>query len=266
MEVVSGRPDTDHAGDGGRGVAAARARAAAGRHRRGVQGPRAGGEPWHDDLDLFVQAARRGPVFGQAVPLGQRHHRHAARPTRPMRRATKRTGRRGRSSRAPTRRLRAAPKIAEDAEKRGRTVARLVEAYAADLPKRRKLRGAGQLSRAHVLAELAHLRAAVTAMGAADKAVAEVGKRELQTAAARHRRHARRGAAPLRCGEQLLRLGGGRRPRRRQPVQPNRQGEAPESGRVEGRPPQTPATRAALGYGGEKSRASTWRTAISCGC
>ncbi len=82
------------------------------------------------------------------------------------------------------------------AEKRTRTLARLVEDYAADLPKRRKLRGNGKLSPAHARAELAHLRAAVSAMRVADKAVADIGKRDLQAllratadmpGAARHR-------------------------------------------------------------------------------
>lgn len=82
------------------------------------------------------------------------------------------------------------------AEQRGRTVARLVDVYAADLPKRRKLRGNGKLSAPHVRAELAHLRAAVAAMGASHKVIADVGKRDLQNllrstadmpGAARHR-------------------------------------------------------------------------------
>ena len=75
-------------------------------------------------------------------------------------------------------------------------MARLVDVYAADLPKRRKLRGNGKLSAPHVRAELAHLRAAVAAMGASHKAIADVGKHDLQNllrstadmpGAARHR-------------------------------------------------------------------------------
>jgi hypothetical protein len=70
--------------------------------------------------------------------------------------------------------------IAAAADKRASTVDRLVEEYASDLPKRPKLRGHGRVSAAHAKAELQHLRAAVAATRARDKAVADVGKRDLQ--------------------------------------------------------------------------------------
>ncbi len=59
-------------------------------------------------------------------------------------------------------------KQAEDATRRAMTVSRLVEAYALDLPKRPKMRGAGLPSPAYVSAELSQLKAAVASMKATD--------------------------------------------------------------------------------------------------
>ncbi|MCB4825304.1 tyrosine-type recombinase/integrase [Roseicella aerolata] len=87
-------------------------------------------------------------------------------------------------------------RIAASAEKRSRTLDRLAEEYAKALPKRPKLRGPGKLSAAHVAAELAHVKAAITDMKAGGKAVADVGAADLRTllrvnaeqpGAARHR-------------------------------------------------------------------------------
>lgn len=87
-------------------------------------------------------------------------------------------------------------KIAAAAEKRGRTVERMVEEYAKALPSRPKLRGRGSLSPAHVAAELAHVRAGVAVMKVEGKPVADVVVADLrvllrttaaQPGAARHR-------------------------------------------------------------------------------
>jgi integrase len=59
-------------------------------------------------------------------------------------------------------------KQAADVIRRAMTVSRLVEAYALDLPKRPKMRGAGLPSPAYVAAEIAQLKAAVASMKASD--------------------------------------------------------------------------------------------------
>lgn len=70
--------------------------------------------------------------------------------------------------------------IARDAERRGRTASRLLEEYAAALPKRPKLRGSGLPSPKHVKEEIAQAKAAVAAMKAGDKPVAEIGAGDLR--------------------------------------------------------------------------------------
>lgn len=87
--------------------------------------------------------------------------------------------------------------IAAEAAKRGRTIDRLVEDYAKALPKRPKLRGTpGPVSASHAADELAHVKAAVTAMKAGGKPVADVDGADLRAmlaafgdapATARHR-------------------------------------------------------------------------------
>jgi integrase len=64
--------------------------------------------------------------------------------------------------------------------KRARTVGRLIEEYAAALPKRPKLRGSGVPSPGHVADELAHVRAAVEHVKAADKPVANLSASDLR--------------------------------------------------------------------------------------
>jgi integrase len=71
-------------------------------------------------------------------------------------------------------------KQAKEATARGATVARLVEAYSADFPKRPKMRGTGLPSKRYVVEELANLRAAVAAMKAGTKPAAEVSGADLR--------------------------------------------------------------------------------------
>ena len=87
-------------------------------------------------------------------------------------------------------------RIAVAAEKRSRTMDRLVEDYAKALPGRRRLRGTGKLGATYAADEIARLRAAVKDMGVGSKSVSDVGKADLQAllratadqpGAARHR-------------------------------------------------------------------------------
>jgi integrase len=87
-------------------------------------------------------------------------------------------------------------KIAAAAERRGTTMDRLMEAYEKEVPKRRKLRGAGSIGTKHAAEEIAHTKAAILAMKAGTKPVADIGANDirllLRTApehpnAARHR-------------------------------------------------------------------------------
>jgi integrase len=71
-------------------------------------------------------------------------------------------------------------KQAKDATQRGATVDRLVEVYAADFPKRPKMRGTGLPSRRYVVEEMASLRAAMAVMKVGGKPVAEVSTAELR--------------------------------------------------------------------------------------
>lgn len=72
--------------------------------------------------------------------------------------------------------------IAAAAERRARTVDRLLEDYAKARPAQRKLRGGGgTASAAHVANEIAYLRAAVAAMGVADRPVEEIGRRQIES-------------------------------------------------------------------------------------
>jgi len=75
--------------------------------------------------------------------------------------------------------------IAADAVKRARTVDRLVDAYEKALPLRPKLRGTGTLTERHAGYEIAHLKAAVTAMKAGGKPLADIGAGDLRTMLAR---------------------------------------------------------------------------------
>jgi integrase len=83
-----------------------------------------------------------------------------------------------------------------DAKRRATTIVRLLDTYAAELPTRAKIRGTGQPSAPYVAAELAQLRAALTAMKATDRhptdiAVADVRRlvkaEAARPASARHR-------------------------------------------------------------------------------
>ncbi|MFM2149835.1 MAG: hypothetical protein RLZZ187_2141 [Pseudomonadota bacterium] len=85
---------------------------------------------------------------------------------------------------------------AADAAHRAMTVNRLLDIYAADLPKRPKMRGRGVPSATYVSTELAHLKAAVATMQAGDKPVGDLAPQHLRTllraeaartAVARHR-------------------------------------------------------------------------------
>lgn len=69
----------------------------------------------------------------------------------------------------------------QSAERRGQTVARLLDLYAAALPRRPKLRGRGSLSAKHVTDELGHLRAAVATMKVLDTPVAEISTQHLRS-------------------------------------------------------------------------------------
>lgn len=73
---------------------------------------------------------------------------------------------------------RAAAEVAN--RKRAATLDRLVEEYATALPTRPKLRGAGLPSAIHVREELARLRAAVQAMDAGGKPVADLGTTDIR--------------------------------------------------------------------------------------
>jgi integrase len=64
--------------------------------------------------------------------------------------------------------------IKEAADRRGRTVDRLVAEYARVLPSRRRLRGPGLISSSFAKEEIAHVRAAVEAMGADSKPIKDV--------------------------------------------------------------------------------------------
>jgi integrase len=86
--------------------------------------------------------------------------------------------------------------IAAAAEKRGRTVERLVEDYGTALPKRAKLRGTGRVSADYAVRELGRVKAAVENMKAAGKGVTEITDKDVRTllrataaepGAARHR-------------------------------------------------------------------------------
>ena len=72
-------------------------------------------------------------------------------------------------------------KVAAAAERRGRTVERMLDDYAKALPSRPKLRGNGKLSPQHIAGELSNGRAAVAAMKAETKPVAELGVADLRT-------------------------------------------------------------------------------------
>ena len=71
-------------------------------------------------------------------------------------------------------------KIAADAAKRVGTVGRLMDEYATVLPQRPKLRGAGTVTPKHAAEELAHARAAITAMKAGDRPAADVTAGDLR--------------------------------------------------------------------------------------
>lgn len=70
--------------------------------------------------------------------------------------------------------------IAENAKRRGLTLDRLVEDYVKAIPKRTKLRGAGNISAKHASEEASHVKAAVAAMRASSKPVAEVDASDLR--------------------------------------------------------------------------------------
>jgi integrase len=87
-------------------------------------------------------------------------------------------------------------KQAADAARRATTISRLRDLYAADLPKRPKMRGTGLPTAAYVATELAHLTAAVATMKAGQKPAADLSPADLRTllkaeagrsAVARHR-------------------------------------------------------------------------------
>ncbi|WP_322994113.1 tyrosine-type recombinase/integrase [Castellaniella sp.] len=87
-------------------------------------------------------------------------------------------------------------KQAVEAAKRASTVAKLIDVYVEDLPKRPKMRGRGLPSAKYVANEIAHLRAAAVIMKVGSKAVADIVAADLrklakanadQPATARHR-------------------------------------------------------------------------------
>lgn len=86
--------------------------------------------------------------------------------------------------------------VAAAAERRGRTMERLVEEYAKALPKRQKLRGAGRASADYVAREIGRVKAAMADMKAAARPVADLTDKDVrqllrvtadQPGAARHR-------------------------------------------------------------------------------
>jgi integrase len=86
--------------------------------------------------------------------------------------------------------------IAASAERRGRSLDRLLEEYARALPKRMKMRGNGVLSPRQAAADLSHARAAVASMACGSKPASDVTVADLRTmlrvcgdlaATARHR-------------------------------------------------------------------------------
>lgn len=86
--------------------------------------------------------------------------------------------------------------IAAAAERRGRTMERLVEDYEKALPRRTKLRGSGTMSADYVSREIARVKAAMADMKAATRSVADISDRDVrallratadQPGAARHR-------------------------------------------------------------------------------
>ena len=69
----------------------------------------------------------------------------------------------------------------KSAERRGQTIARLLDLYATILPRRPKLRGRGTLSPKAAADELAQLRAAMSLMNALDKPVADISTQHLRS-------------------------------------------------------------------------------------
>jgi integrase len=71
-------------------------------------------------------------------------------------------------------------KVAAAAAKRSTTLSRLLDAYAAALPSRPKLRGAGTISARTAKEEETHSRAAVAAMKAGDRSPSDIGAADLR--------------------------------------------------------------------------------------
>lgn len=71
-------------------------------------------------------------------------------------------------------------KAAAERARRASTIGRLLDLYATALPSRPKLRGSGPATAKHVREELAHTRAAVEAMGVADRPASDLTAAELR--------------------------------------------------------------------------------------
>lgn len=119
-------------------------------------------------------------------------------------------------------------KIAAASRKRASTASRLIEEYEQQLPERPRLRGTGVVGADYAAAEVAHVRAAVKAMSAEDRPVADINVADLTrmlTARAKQPATGRKHFGALSrfldwCGEHghveinpCLRLPKGRRPR-----------------------------------------------------
>jgi integrase len=71
-------------------------------------------------------------------------------------------------------------RIAEAADRRARTVDKLVAEYEKAFPSRRRLRGPGTISNSFAKEELSHLKAAVSAMGAGGKPIMDVSAADIR--------------------------------------------------------------------------------------
>jgi integrase len=115
---------------------------------------------------LNPETGRRWP--SQAITIGtpETHEPHQARDAAGRHKGTVKGG-------GDPAAMRRAAAVAS-AELKGRTVARLLDAYAKALPGRPSLRGGGAISPHHAKSELVHARAAVATMEAGDLPVANV--------------------------------------------------------------------------------------------
>ena len=121
-------------------------------------------------------------------------------------------------------------RAAAEAERRRRamTLGRLLDEYTKVLPTRPKLRGAGLPCARHAREDVARARAAVDAMGASGKPVAELAPADVRRMLGQHAGPPERGPRPLWQPVPLSRLVPGGRAHRNQPVRVGGQGTPAE--------------------------------------